>query len=63
MAETLEMSPEIEAALRRGAAAGEIRAVAVGQGMRTIAADGIRRAAEGLVSLGEVLSLVGGIDY
>ena len=31
--------------------------------MTTLAADGIRRAAEGLVSLAEVLSVVGSINY
>jgi general secretion pathway protein E len=63
IAEALEMSPEIAAALRRKAPTEEIRAIAVGQGMTTMAADGIRRAAEGEVSLPEVLSTVGSINY
>jgi type IV pilus assembly protein PilB len=63
IAETLEMTPEIASALRRRAATEEIRAIAVGQGMTTMAADGIRRAAQGQVSLAEVLSTVGSINY
>lgn len=63
IAETLEMSPEIASALRRKATTEEIRAIAVGQGMTTMAADGIRRAAEGQLSLAEVLSTVAGISY
>ena len=39
-------------------AADEIRAIAVGQGMTTIAADGIRKAAEGKTSLYEVLRVL-----
>ncbi len=63
MAETLEMTPEIASALRRKATTEEIRAIAVGQGMTTMAADGVRRAAEGQVALAEVLSTVGSINY
>jgi type II secretory ATPase GspE/PulE/Tfp pilus assembly ATPase PilB-like protein len=63
IAETLEMTPEIASALRRKATTQEIRTIAVGQGMTTMAADGIRRAAQGQVSLAEVLSIVGSIDY
>jgi type IV pilus assembly protein PilB len=63
IAETLGVTPEVASALRRRAATEEIRAIAVGQGMTTLAADGIRRAASGLVSLEEVLSTVAGISY
>jgi type IV pilus assembly protein PilB len=63
IAETLEMTPEIASALRRKATTEEIRTIAVGQGMTTMAADGIRRAAQGQVSLAEVLSTVGSINY
>jgi excisionase family DNA binding protein len=62
IAETLEVTPEIAAALRRKGTVEEIRAIAVGQGITTMAADGIRRAAEGQVSLAEVLSAVGSIS-
>jgi excisionase family DNA binding protein len=57
--EMLEMSPEISRALREGAGDDELRAIAVSQGMTTMAADGIRRAAEGKVALTEVLHLLG----
>jgi excisionase family DNA binding protein len=60
LAETLEMTSEIGAALRRGASDSELHALAVGQGMTTLAADGLRRAAEGLTSLDEVLRVVPG---
>lgn len=63
IAETLEVTPELAAAVRRKATTSEIRALAVGQGMTTMAADGIRRAAEGQVSLEEVLSAVAAIGY
>jgi len=54
IAEALEISPEIAGALRRNASAEELRALAVGQGMVTLAADGVRCAAEGLTTLEEV---------
>jgi len=57
--EMLEMTPEIAKALREDATAGELTAIAVKQGMTTMAADGIRRAAAGETSLGEVLRLFG----
>jgi len=58
IAETLEVTPEIGAALRRGASVEELRTIAVGQGMTTMAADGIRRAAAGTTSLDEVLRVL-----
>jgi len=57
--EMLEMSPEISRALRAGAGNDELRNLAVSQGMTTMAADGIRRAAAGQVSLSEVLRVLG----
>ena len=53
--ELLEVTGEIGRALRRGASVEEMRAIAVGQGMTTMAADGIRRAAEGRTTLDEVI--------
>jgi excisionase family DNA binding protein len=58
IAEALEVTPEIGAALRRGASVEELRSIAVGQGMTTMAADGIRRAAAGTTSLDEVLRVL-----
>ena len=55
IAETLVLTPEIGRALRDGASIEKLRAIAVSQGMRTMAADGIRRAAKGETTLDEVL--------
>jgi len=55
VAEMLEVTPEIGAALRRGAGAAELRTLAVGQGMTTMAAHGVLRAAAGETSLAEVV--------
>ena len=55
IAEVLEISPEIGEALRSGASVDELRAVAIREGMVTMAADGIRQAAEGTTTLDEVL--------
>jgi len=55
IAEMLEVTPEVGAALRRGAGAAELRTLAVGQGMTTMAAHGILRAAAGETSLAEVV--------
>jgi excisionase family DNA binding protein len=57
--EVMEVTPEIGKAVRREATVEEIRAVAVSQGMTTMAADGIRRAAAGQVLLTEVLHNLG----
>jgi type II secretory ATPase GspE/PulE/Tfp pilus assembly ATPase PilB-like protein len=59
IAEALEVTPEIAAALRRLAKTEELRAIAVTQGMTTIAADGIRRAAAGHTTIAEVFRAVG----
>ena len=54
VAETLEMTPGLEKAVRSGASVDELRALAVQEGMITMAADGIRRAAEGETTVAEV---------
>ncbi|OGV65191.1 MAG: hypothetical protein A3K19_24265 [Lentisphaerae bacterium RIFOXYB12_FULL_65_16] len=59
MAEVLEVTPEIGAALRRGTKAEELQSLAVRQGMTTLAADGVRRAAAGQTTLTEVLRVLG----
>ena len=59
IAETLEITPEIGNALRNNASVEELAAIAVRQGMTTMAADGIRRAANGETSLEEVFRVVG----
>jgi len=58
-AEALEVTPEIKSALRNGATDDELLAIAVGQGMATMAADGIHRAAAGETTLDEVLRVLG----
>jgi type II secretory ATPase GspE/PulE/Tfp pilus assembly ATPase PilB-like protein len=58
IAEALEVTSETGQALRRGASIDELRTIAVGQGMTTLAADGIRRAAAGLTSLEEVFRVL-----
>jgi len=55
IAETLEVTPEIMAALRRDASNEEVREIAVKQGMTTMAADGIRKAAIGITSMTEAM--------
>lgn len=57
LAETLEITPELAAALRRGATTDELRALAVSQGMTTMAADGFRRAAKGETTISEILRI------
>jgi len=59
IAEMLEMTPDIAGALNRGAGIEELQAVAVRQGMTTMAADGVRRAATGRTSLAEVFRTLG----
>lgn len=58
IAEMLEITPEVAQALRRGASVDEMRVIAVGQGMTTMAADGVRRAAEGRTTLDEVFRVL-----
>ena len=59
IAEMLEASPESGKALREGATADELREAAIRQGMTTMAADGIRRAADGQTTLDEVTRALG----
>ncbi len=59
LAELAEMTPQVASALRRGATVEQIERIAVSEGMTTIAADGIRRAAEGQTTLQEVFGLLG----
>jgi general secretion pathway protein E len=54
IAETLRMSPGIAKALRDNRPDDEVRRVAVSEGMTTMAADGIRLAAQGLTTLAEI---------
>ena len=59
--ETLEVTPEISRALREGASSRELLGIARGQGMTTMAADGLARAARGETTIDEVLRVfVGG---
>ena len=53
--ELLEFTPAVREAFLRKAGADEITRVAVNDGMRTLAADGIRKAVEGLTTVDEVL--------
>ncbi len=59
MVEALQMTPRLAAALGRGEPEDTLRRIAVDEGMTTLAADGIRRAAEGLTHVSEVLRIVG----
>jgi len=59
ISEILPVTAEIGGALRRRASADEIRETAVAQGMTTMAADGIRRAASGETTLEEVFGVLG----
>ena len=54
LVEMMKITEQISGALRQGAAEDELRSIAVGQGMTTLAADGVRRAAEGETTLDEV---------
>jgi general secretion pathway protein E len=59
IAEVLEVTPEIGKALRENSSVDDLRSIAVGQGMTTMAADGIRRAANGETTLDEVFRILG----
>jgi len=60
IAETLEITPGIIAALGRGASLDELQTIAVDQGMTTIAADGVRQAAHGETSIAEIMRVAVG---
>lgn len=55
-----EVTSEIIRAIRRNAAVDELRQIAIREGMTTMGADGVRRAALGQTTLGEVLRLASG---
>jgi type II secretory ATPase GspE/PulE/Tfp pilus assembly ATPase PilB-like protein len=57
--EMLEMSPAVGKALHADASADELREIAVAEGMTTMAADGVRRAAAGETTLREVVRTLG----
>lgn len=61
IAEALEVTPEVGVALREDSSVEVLRAVAIEQGMTTMAADGVRRAAEGATTLEEVARVLGGL--
>ena len=56
--EVLDVTPEIAHALGNGAGEKQLQAIAVGQGMATMAADGIEKAANGLTTLEEVIRVM-----
>lgn len=56
--ELLEFTPAIRAAFLRGATAEELQEIAVADGMHTMIADGLHKAAEGLVALDDVLQIM-----
>ena len=56
----LEVTPEIGKALRGDASPRELRTIAIGQGMTSMQADGIRRAARGETRVGEILRVTHG---
>jgi type II secretory ATPase GspE/PulE/Tfp pilus assembly ATPase PilB-like protein len=57
--EVLEVSPEISDALQRRAAVNELREIAIRQGMTTLIADGIAKAARGVTTIDEVVRVCG----
>jgi type II secretory ATPase GspE/PulE/Tfp pilus assembly ATPase PilB-like protein len=59
VSEMLEVTPEISKALHENASVEELREIAVNQGMVTIAADAVRRAANGETTLIEAMRVVG----
>ena len=61
IAEVLEVTHEIGQALRQEASIEQLRTIAVGQGMTTMAADGVRRAASGETTLDEIRRVLEGV--
>lgn len=57
--EVLEVSPEISDALQRRAPVNELRAIAIQQGMTTMIADGLAKAARGVTTIDEVVRVCG----
>lgn len=58
--EVMEVNHEIQGLIARRADTAEIEAAAIRNGMTTLAADGLRKAAEGITSLAEVARLLPG---
>ncbi len=58
VSEALEVTRELRFALRRNATDAELRSIAIGQGFVTMAADGVRKAAEGRTTLAELQHLL-----
>ncbi len=63
MAEVLEVTPRIRAALSRNASTADLRAISVSEGMTTLVADGLRRAIAGKTSLAEVIKTLSPIYH
>lgn len=61
VSEAMPLTPELGAALRRGAGVPELRRVAIDQGMVTMLADAVRRARAGETTLSEVVQLSGSL--
>lgn len=57
--ETLEVTPGISRCIRVGASSDELLRIALAQGMRTMTADGVARAARGETTIDEVLRIFG----
>lgn len=60
--ETLDMTPDVQAAVERGESAAEIRGVAASGGMRLMWEDGVGKALQGLTTLEELSRLVASVD-
>lgn len=58
MIELLSVTPAVADAFLRGGTEQELRQIAIAEGMRSLAADGLRKAAEGLTSVQEVLRVL-----
>lgn len=58
--ELLRITPEIKVKINADAGASEIKELAVSQGMKTLAQDGLARVIEGITSLDELFRAVGG---
>ncbi len=56
--ELMPFSPDLAEAVLRGAAPDEVEAIAVASGMKTLLADGMRKAAEGITTIDEVMRVV-----
>jgi type II secretory ATPase GspE/PulE/Tfp pilus assembly ATPase PilB-like protein len=56
--ELLEWSPSLKDAVLSGASPDEIEAIAVAAGMKTLLADGMRKASEGITTMEEVMRIV-----